>query len=334
MLHPDAMGEVVGCAAYAGGRRVADLTVDELPQALGHPDWFVWIGLHEPGEVLLKRLQGIFGLHDLAVEDAMCAHQRPKIEEYGETVFVVLRTVQAVESDTGKAPIQIGETHLFVGPRFVITVRHGASSSYAAVRKRCEATPALLAKGPDFVLYAIMDFVVDGYFPVVDRLEENISRVEHHIFGEVQQRNIPQRIYRLKRELLSLKRAILPLVEVCNRLLRFDFGSIDEDCKPYFRDVYDHVLRINERLDGLRDLLSGALEANLSLVSVHQNDITKQLAAWAAIFAVPTMIAGIYGMNFESIPELHWRHGYAFAWALMLGAAGFLYVFFRRREWL
>ena len=155
------MSEVVGCAAYAAGRRVADLTVDELPQAADHPDWFVWIGLHEPGEALLKRLQAIFGLHDLAVEDAMCAHQRPKIEEYDDTVFVVLRTVQAVQPEAGKAPIQLGETHLFVGPRFVISVRHGASSSYAAVRTRCEATPGLLAKGPDFVLYAIMDFVVD-----------------------------------------------------------------------------------------------------------------------------------------------------------------------------
>jgi magnesium transporter len=328
------MSEVVGCAAYAAGRRVADLTVDELPQAADHPDWFVWIGLHEPGEALLKHLQAIFGLHDLAVEDAMCAHQRPKIEEYDDTVFVVLRTVQAVQPEAGKAPIQLGETHLFVGPRFVISVRHGASSSYAAVRTRCEATPGLLAKGPDFVLYAIMDFVVDGYFPVVDQLEEDISRIEHHIFADVPRRNIPQRIYRLKRELLLIKRAILPLVEVCNRLLRFDFGSIDDDCKPYFRDVYDHVLRINERLDGLRDLLSGALEANLSLISVRQNDIMKQLAAWAAIFAVPTMIAGVYGMNFEDMPELHWRHGYPFAWALMLGTAGSLYVFFKRREWL
>ncbi len=334
MLDRERMSEIVGCAAYAAGRRVADLTVDELPGAIEHPDWFVWIGLHEPGEALLKRLQAIFGLHDLAIEDAMCAHQRPKIEEYGDTVFVVLRTVQAAQPEAGKAPIQLGETHLFVGPRFIISVRHGASSSYAAVRTRCEATPALLAKGPDFVLYAIMDFVVDGYFPVVDQLEEDINRIEHQIFAETPRRNLPQRIYRLKRELLAIKRAVLPLVEVCNRLLRFDFGSIDDDCKPYFRDVYDHVLRINERLDGLRDLLSGALEANLSLISVRQNDITKQLAAWAAIFAVPTMIAGIYGMNFEDMPELHWRHGYPFAWALMLGMAGGLYVFFKRREWL
>ncbi|MFN8542640.1 MAG: magnesium/cobalt transporter CorA [Candidatus Binatia bacterium] len=323
------MGMVVGCAAYVDGRRIADLTLDELPDALRREGQFVWLGVLEPDEALLRRLQGIFQLHDLAVEDAFRAHQRPKLEEYGNGLFVVLRTVRSDHEG-----LHLGETHLFVGERYLLSIRHGASSSYAEVRTRCEATPGLLAKGPGFPLYAIMDFVVDHFFPVVQGLEEEIGSMEEALFTDTLRRETTRKIYALRRELVSLKRAVVPLIEVCNRLLRHDVGFIHPDVRPYFRDVYDHVVRVNEAADTMRELLTSALEANLSLVSVRQNEIMKRLAGWAAIFAVPTLIAGIYGMNFENVPEYHWRYGYALAWATMIGGAAALYVGFRRWRWL
>jgi magnesium transporter len=276
-------------------------------------------------------VQQEFGLHDLAIEDALRAHQRPKIEQYGETLFIALRTAQ-IGRDSRR--IEMGETHLFVGPRFVVSVRHGASLSYAEVRARSEAAPHLLAKGPGFVLYAITDFIVDQYFPVVEGLEEQLGELEDDIFQEALSREPAERIYRLKRDLLLLKRAVSPLVDIFNRLMRFDLPLIPEDARPYIRDVYDHAVRINEMVDTLRELSTSALEANLSIVSVTQNESMKKLAAWAAIIAVPTMIAGVYGMNFKVMPELDWWFGYPFAVATMLGACGYLYARFRRAGWL
>jgi magnesium transporter len=272
---------------------------------------------------------GEFGLHELAVEDAHNAHQRPKLEEYGDSLFVVLRTAQLRDGT-----LEFGETHIFVGPRYVVTVRHGASLSYADVRARCERTPHLLKKGPGFVLYALMDFVVDHYFPIVDAYEERLGALEEQLFGDGMSRDTTARIYELKRDLVALKRAVSPLIDVCNRLVRYDVGLIPEDTRLYFRDVYDHVVRINESLDNLRELLTTALEANLSLVSVRQNEVMKRLAAWAAILAVPTAIAGIYGMNFEFMPELHWRYGYAATMAVIVGTCAFLYAWFKRAGWL
>src|SRR5262249_30783052 len=313
-------GSVVDCAAYAEGRRVADVSLDDLPAALSVPGQFVWLALIEPSEEELRRVQRTFGLHDLAIEDALRAHQRPKLEEYGDHLFVVLRTVQ--RQPDGK--IGAGETHCFVGERFLVSIRHGRSSSYVEVRHRCECTPQLLAKGPSFALYAIMDFVVDQFFPVVDAIEDELTKLEEIVFAEQKRRSATERLYRLKRRLLTLKRAVLPLVEVFNRVVRFDSGRVSEEMRPYFRDVYDHVLRINEAADSLRDMLSQAVEANLSLVGIRQNEIMKALASWAAILAVPTMVAGIYGMNFEDIPELHWRYGYVYAWGLMVGISAVL----------
>lgn len=324
---PDA---VVDCAAYVGGLRVAQPGLDDLAAALQVPGQFVWLGLLEPPEELLRRVQHIFGLHDLAVEDALRAHQRPKLEEYGDHLFVVLRTVQRL----AEGKVGLGETHCFVGLNFIVSVRHGQSVSYAEVRHRCESTPQLLARGPSFALYAIMDFVVDQFFPVVDVIEDELTKVEAVVFRDQQRRSATERLYKLKRRLLTLKRAVLPLIEVCNRLVRFDSGQVSEATRPYFRDVYDHVLRINETADSLRDMLSQAVEANHALVGIRQNEIMKALAGWAAILAVPTMVAGIYGMNFEDIPELHWRHGYLFAWGVMIGVSGMLYVVLRRRGWL
>lgn len=325
------MGMVVNCVAYADGRRIGEVDIEDISEILQFPGQFIWIGLHEPTEDLLRQVQREFGLHDLAIEDAHRAHQRPKLEEYGEALFVVLRTAQW---NSEQERIDFGETHVFVGPRYAVSVRHGASLSYAEVRTRCEATPQLLRKGPGFVLYALMDFVVDHYFPILDELEDRLESIEEEIFGGTFDRDTSERIYKLKRDLLVLKRAIAPLIEVCNRLVRYDVQLIPDDTRPYFRDVYDHVIRINETVDNLRELLTSALEANFSLISVRQNDVMKKLAAWAAILAVPTMIAGIYGMNFEFMPELHLVFGYPLVVASMAGACGFLYTRFRRAGWL
>ncbi|MGH7325868.1 MAG: magnesium/cobalt transporter CorA [Candidatus Rokuibacteriota bacterium] len=326
------MSGVVNCAAYAEGRRVADVALADISEVLKQDDErFIWIGLHAPDEVLLRRVQAEFGLHDLAIEDALRAHQRPKLERYDDSLFVVLRTVR---TEPGAGRVEMGETHIFVGPRYVVSVRHGSSLSYAAVRARCEANPALLVQGPGFVLYALMDFIVDQYFPVVEALEDELDVLEDVIFGEAFDRQTTSRIYGLKRELLEVKKAVSPLIDICNRLIRSDLELIPEDTRPYFRDVYDHVVRINEMIDTLRELLTTALEANLSLISVSQNEVVRRLTGWGAIVAVPTLIASIYGMNFRFMPELGWPWGYPLIMGLMVGACGFLYYRFKRTGWL
>jgi magnesium transporter len=323
---------VIDSAAYADGRRVADVPIAQAGLALDqHPDRFVWVGLYEPGAAILQQIQQQFRLHDLAVEDAYNAHQRPKLELYDDTLFVVLRTAQL----TGDPPtIELGETHVFVGRRFVVSIRHGSLHSHVALRARCEASPYLLAKGPGYVLYALMDFIVDQYFPIVESLDEQLEVLEEEIFGDGFSRETTSRIYELKRNLLAVKRAVSPLIDVCNRLMRFDSTLIHEDTRLYFRDVYDHVIRINEMVDTTRELLTTALEANLSLISVAQNEDTKRLAAWAAIIAVPTMVAGIYGMNFQYMPELQWRYGYLASVVVMVAVCVALFKGFKRSGWL
>ena len=322
---------VINCAAYEGGVRVADVRVDDIGQALAHPDRFVWLGLYEPDEELLRGVQKQFHLHDLAIEDAYTAHQRPKLEVYEESLFVVLRTAQRSGSPRH---LDFGETHGFVGSNYVVTVRHGSLRSHAGLRARCECTPRLLAKGPGYVLYALMDFVIDQYSPIVGELEDEVQELEEVILAEEPSAQATAQIYRLKRDLLSLRRAVSPLVEVCNRLMRFDIPNIPDDTRPYFRDVYDHVVRLNETIDAQRELLTTALEAHLSLMSVAQNDHMKRLAAWAAMIAVPTMIAGIYGMNFAHMPELTWSYGYYVSLLTMALACGGLFVGFKRSGWL
>jgi len=325
------MEGVVNSVAYAEGRRVGDIAIPDISEALKRPDVFVWVGLHDPSPGLLQEIQKEFGLHDLAVEDAQLAHQRPKLEQYGDSIFVVLRPA-ILTSDQQR--IELGETHLFVGPRYVVAIRHGDTPGYTAVRARCESTPGLLAKGPGFVLYAVMDFIVDHYFPVLDTLGAQLESLEDEIFSETFDRKTVQRIYDLKRSLVEVKRAVSPLVDVCNRLVRFDMPLIPEDTRPYFRDVYDHAIRINEHVDTLRELLTGALEAHLSLTAVSQNDAMKKLAGWAAIIAVPTMVAGVYGMNFKFMPELEWRYGYPGVMAGLLATSVYLYYRFKRSGWL
>jgi magnesium transporter len=325
------MGGVVACAAYADGRRVREVALEDISEVLEQPEQFVWIGLLEPSEELLRVVQREFSLHDLAIEDAHRAHQRPKLEQYDGALFVVLHTVQI---NAQVQQLEFGETHLFVGPRYVISVRHGASASYTQVRARCEATSHHLAKGPGFVLYALMDFIVDQYFPAVDLFESRLEAIEEQIFHEGVGRDTTEQIYDLKRELLHLKRAVSPLIDVANRLMRSDLALIPPDAHPYFRDVYDHVVRVNEMVDILRELLTSALEANLSLISVRQNEAMKRLAGWAAIIGVPTMIAGVYGMNFKFMPELDWRWGYPAVVSGMAAISGYLYIRFKRAGWL
>jgi magnesium transporter len=321
---------IVNCVSYAGGRRLHEVELEDVSEVLKEPEGFVWIGLYEPSEEELRKVQEEFCLHDLAVEDAHRAHQRPKIEEFGDSLFVVLRTVQQQNDD-----LAFGETHVFVGARYVVTVRHGASLSYGEVRARCEASPEYLKQGSGFVLYAIMDFVVDHYFPVIDGLEEELEKLEEEIFGEIPHRKmIAESIYQLKRQMLFLKRSVSPLIEVCNRLARFDRKLIEPETRLYFRDVYDHVIRINESIDNMRELLTSALETNLSLVSVRQNEVMKRLGAGAALIAVPTMIAGIYGMNFDFMPELHSKLGYPLTILSMVVTCGYLYYRFRKSGWL
>jgi len=323
------MTMVVGCAAYEGGCKIADLDIDHLDAFETGKGRFVWIGLHEPSQELMQKVQKRFGLHELAIEDALRAHQRPKLDVYGESLFMVLQTAQRVEHST-----QFGETHVFAGRGYVITVRHGPSSSYKEVRARCESTPRMLKKGEDFVIYALMDFIVDNYMPVVDAMEAEIDELEEHVFKRSFKRRTVEQIYELKRDLLALRRTVAPVVDIANRLMRFDLPMIDKDTHPYFRDVLDHAIRVNDGVDYLRELLNSALEVNLLLASVDQSEITKKLASWAAILAVPTAVAGIYGMNFEFMPELRSPFGYPAVLAVILGVCGFLYWRFKRTRWL
>jgi len=330
-LELPAPAPVIDCAAYCSGARVADLRLEQIRNALTRDDQFVWLGLYEPEQDVLRQVQQQFGLHDLAIEDAYNAHQRPKLELYEGAVFVVLRTAQLTASPRH---LDFGETHVFVGRNYLVTVRHGSLRSHIGVRQRCESTPHLLSKGPGYVLYALMDFVVDQYLPIVQQIEEEVEDLEDVIFGRTDTGDATVRIYQLKRDLLALRRAVGPLVEVCNRLMRFDLPHIPEDTRLYFRDVYDHIVRLNETIDAQRELLTTALEAHLSLMSHAQNEHMKRITAWAAMIAVPTMIAGIYGMNFRNMPELGWAYGYHLSIVVMVGACAALYVGFKRSGWL
>jgi len=324
------MKEIINSAAYANGKRIADVDLNDLHKVLKEENQFVWIGLYEPSEEILNQVQNEFNLHELAVEDAHSAHQRPKVEQYADSIFVVLRTAQMNQQHH----IDFGETHFFVGDNFIVVIRHGSNVPYTEVRARCESTPELMKKGQGFVLYAVMDFIVDRYFPVVHDMEQELESIEAKIFKERPTRETTEHIYELKRELLEVKRAVSPLVDICNRLMRFDIKCISEETRPYFRDVYDHVIRINEMVDNTREMLNSAMEANFSFISIAQSDVSKKFAGWAAIIAVPTMVAGFYGMNFKFIPELNWHYGYYAVVFVTLCICVTLYYFFKKSGWL
>jgi magnesium transporter len=329
-LHEGSEPGVVASSVYATGRRIRDIPIEEAGEWSKKPGHVVWIGLLEPSYELLQRVQAQLGLHDLAIEDAGKAHQHPKIEQYGNLLFIVARTAQTVDGQ-----IAFGETHLFVGPGFVVSVRHGASSSYTAVRQRCESCPAVLSHGEDYILYAILDFIVDNYMPVVKTLHEEVEAIEDSVFAKSSRQLVDvQRLYMIRRDLLRLRNSVVPLVEVCRRLEHAEVVAIDPAMQPLFRDVTDHVLRVEEEIDSLREVLAFAFEASLMSGQAQQTVITRRLAAWAAILAVPTAIAGVYGMNFKNMPELEWAYGYFVVIGAIVAICSALYWRFRQNGWI
>jgi magnesium transporter len=313
---------IVNCVAYKNGTKLGDIAIQEIGEVLKQEGTFVWLGLHEPDEALLRSIQAEFCLHELAIEDAHKAHQRPKLEEYGDSLFVVLQTAQLWED-----AIHFGETHVFVGRRFLVSVRHGPSLTYAKVRQRCESMPDRLAQGPGFALYAIMDFVVDNYGPIADSLRDRLDGLEESIFKRRLDRDVLEDLYDLKRQLLTLRAAVEPLLEVCSSLMRVHTVIIPKETRVYFRDIYDHVRRVTEATSDMREMLTAAMQANLALVTVGQNEVVKRLAGWGAILAIPTMLFSLYGMNFKHMPELDSPLGYP----LVLLAVGIVCVWLYRR---
>lgn len=322
---------LISCVVYEKGRKLADIRTEEIHLHLGKPGRFVWVALRDPTPEELEQMRVEFDLHELAVEDALHGHQRPKVEEYGDCLFVVLQTVELKE---GAKDFHEGEVDVFVGVDYVISVRKRTQQGFAEVRQRCEREPHLLQDGPGYVLYALMDKVVDRYFPVIDALEENLERVEARIFqGEPERANI-EALYELKRELMVLRHAVSPLHEAVAKLYGGRVPAVTATTQEYFRDVYDHLFRINQSIESLRDMLSTAITVNLSLITVHESETMKRLAAYAALVAVPTMIAGIYGMNFDLMPELRWKFGYPVTVGVMAAIDGYFFYRFRKAGWL
>ncbi len=326
----DAVPMVANGVAYqVDGTRIGDISLDEISDVLAKPDTFVWVGMVEPDEDLLEKLQEEFGLHDLAIEDAHNAHQRPKIEAYGDSLFIVAQTAQVVSGS-----IEFGETHIFVGKRYLVTVRHGASLSYAPARRSCEQSPDMLTFGPSYALYSVLDFIVDNFMPIVRSFKEDLQELEADIFSETFKHDTIRRLYNLKKELVTLRLAIGPLQDILNQLTRMFPGLVRDEVRPYFRDVYDHAARINESTDTMREMLTAALSVNLSLVTVAQGEVVKRLAGWAALLAAPTLLTSWYGMNFTHMPELDKVWGYPAIIGFTALVCGGLFWLLRRAKWL
>ncbi len=319
----------VNAVAYEDGRRLGEVGFDELPAVLDRPDRFVWIALREADADELASVQSHFGLHPLAVEDALHLLQRPKLDEYADTLFVVMHTVE-LDGDA----LWLGEIDVFVGRNYVISVRNRTREGFADVRRRCEHEPQLLREGPAFVLYALMDAVVDRYFPVLEVLESELDALEDAVFEGGNHRRSIQQLYALKRKVAVLKHAVAPLLEVARRLHGSRVPELCRGTAAYFRDVYDHLDRIDTGVDAIRDSIATVMQVNLSLVAIEESEVSKRLAAWAAIFAVATVFAGIWGMNFEFMPELDWRYGYPAALLVLGGVCAYLYYRFRRAGWV
>jgi magnesium transporter len=320
---------LVNCVAYEHGRKLADIAVEEIAAYLTRPDCFVWVAFADPSEQELAPLQEQFGLHELAIEDALIGHQRPKVEEYGDTVFVVMHTVEIDGHELSQ-----GEVSVFANAKFVVSVRAHTRRGFKDVRARCEDEPELLQQGSGFVLYALMDSVVDRYFPVIDMIETELENLEGQMFeGGLARRSLKE-IYALKRKLTILQHAAGPLLDAVGRLYGGRVPRVCGHSQEYFRDVLDHLQRINQTIASSREMISMAVQTSLSLISLGESELTKRLAAVAALVAVPTMIAGIYGMNFQHMPELEWVWGYPLVLGVM--AAIDIYLFFRLRKagWL
>ena len=321
---------LASCAAYRDGTKVGDIAVADIAQYLHQPHSFIWVELHDPDAEELGALQRAFDLHPLAVEDALVGHQRPKIEEYGESLFAVLHIV---ESDSGD--YRVGELAVFAGAQYIVAARSRARQDFSEVHARCEREPKLLKQGPGYVLYALMDAVVDRYFPLLDNLENELDGIEQRIFApEGVPRDNIEALYGLKQRLSTMKHAVAPLLEGVSNLSGARVPVLCSKITEYFRDIYDHLQRLNQGADSIRDTITTAISVNLSMVTLQENETMKRLAAYAALLAVPTMIAGIYGMNFEHMPELKWRFGYLYSVLFMLAIDVWLYFRFKKAKWL
>ncbi|WP_327317681.1 magnesium and cobalt transport protein CorA [Streptomyces sp. NBC_01235] len=341
---PATPSAVVDCAVYRDGSRVAfpqSLTPQEAMRQVRRDGGFVWIGLHEPTEAEFAGIAREFGLHPLAVEDAVQAHQRPKLERYDDSLFTVFKTIHYIEHDqltANSEVVETGEVMCFTGKDFFITVRHGGQGSLRALRHRLQDDPELLAKGPSAVLHAIADHVVDGYVAVADAVQDDIDEVETEVFSPGR-KGTPRgtdagRIYQLKREVLEFKRAVSPLLRPMQLLSERPMRLVDPDIQKYFRDVADHLARVQEQVIGFDELLNSILQANLAQASVAQNEDMRKITSWAAIIAVPTMVCGVYGMNFDYMPELHWKFGYPVVMSAMVALCVGIHRTLKRNGWL
>ena len=320
---------VVAAYIYRDGVRAREVSLDDPKALVTEPGEFVWIGLYEPSAEELGRLKTRFKLHPLAIEDALNAHQAPKVEVYGQELFVVARTAQLVDDQ-----IAYGETAIFVGQGHVITVRHGSARAHNELRAQLEASPALLGKGSDYVLHAVLDFVVDGYLPIIQALEDEVLDIERRTLEAFLSHAEVKRLFHVRRDLIRFKRVLSPMAEVCGRLEHLEAPCLDNDVRPYFRDVLDHTQKVEGMVDALREVITSVFEAASLLEQQRQSAITRKLAAWAAILAVPTAIAGIYGMNFEHMPELHWVWGYPAVMVVIVAIIGVLFARFKKDGWL
>lgn len=320
---------LINCVAYQAGKKLGDIDVEAISDYLLMPDCFVWVALKDATEAELLKMQEEFDLHPLAVEDAHSGHQRAKIEEYGQSLFAVVKTVEMQDSE-----LKVGELDVFVGPNYVLSVRSQSEHGYQEVRERCEHEPHLLQYGAAFALYALLDATVDRYFPLVNAFEAELETIEEGIFVKGGERLSIERLYQLKRKVMQLRHAVLPLLEAVGKLHGGRVPRLCSNTQEYFRDVADHLHRINSTLDVIRDTIGTAIQVNLSLVAIDEGEVNKRLAAWAAIFAVATAFAGLWGMNFKYMPELEWRFGYPMALSWMLLVCGLLYRRFKKAGWL
>jgi magnesium transporter len=320
---------LVNCVAYQNGQKLADIAQGEIHDYLARPGCFVWVALRDSTDEDLLEMQRQFGLHELAVEDARHGHQRPKLEEYGDELFAVLHVLELSGDE-----IHVGEVNIFTGPNFVLSVRNRTEQGFLGVRARCEREPELLRHGSGYVLYALMDAVVDRYFPVLDAIEAELETLEERIFSGKSPRDNIEAMYYVKQKLMTVKHAAGPLLEASSKLYGGRVPQVCTGLGEYFRDVYDHLLRLNQSIDSLRENASTATQMNLAMVQIGESEVTKRFAAYAALVAVPTMVAGVYGMNFEHMPELKWEYGYAFSIALMVLIDLFIFWRFRKSGWL
>jgi len=321
---------LIKCAAYENGRKLADIPASEIHNYICRPGCFIWVAMRDRDIALLEEMREQFNLHPLAVEDAQQGHQRPKIEEYGDSLFVVLHMIEC-----GNPDLQVGEVDIFAGPNYILSVRSGVEKGFDDVRARCEAEPELLRQGSCYVLYALMDAVVDRYFPILDQLDDQLDEIEKRIFMEDgDARTNIQALYQLKQRLMVLKHAVAPLLEGVSNLSGARAPPRVGPLREYFRDIYDHLLRLNQMIDSNRDTVVSATQVNLSMIAMQENETMKRLTAYAALVAVPTLIAGIYGMNFQDMPELHWHYGYPVCLGVMAALDGYLFYLLRKAKWL